>query len=276
MKGHALKSWLGTFWRRRSTRQALMALCAVLTIAAISAAIQYDAAAMLLAEELNGRMRIAFAWLTGWGKSDWLLIPLGLAMIAFHVLPRFTKLQPASDLTRLRQRADFFFLAIAVSGVLAIMLKFGLGHPRPSVEGATGPIGFTLDSAYASFPSGHSTTMGALAAAIIFLSPRLAIPALVFTLSVAVSRVVVGAHHFSDIVAGYGLGVWTVIVIALVMARRGYGFSRGPGALPVPAPYPRAALFADLKALFGFLLATIVAVVNTRRRRRIPAGTDRP
>jgi membrane-associated phospholipid phosphatase len=250
----------------RDTRRALLALSGVLTVALVLTAFSFDPAARAWAEGVDGSARAAFRTLTRLGKSDWLLVPLGVAVLALHGLPRLTSVRPSRDLSVFRRRVEFLFLAILVSGLLAVLLKYGLGHPRPSVDGAAGPMRFTFDSDYASFPSGHSTTAGALAMALTLLVPWSGMLLWPFAFGVAASRMVMGAHHFSDVVAGLGLGAWTVIALALVLAAKGRGFRPGPGALPVPERYGFDEFRRDLAAFGGFCLASVRSLADIRHR----------
>jgi membrane-associated phospholipid phosphatase len=253
-------------WAAPDTRRAILALCGVFTLAAVMVAFRFDEAGRLWAEGVTGTTRDVFRALTRWGKSDWLLVPLGVAVLALHGLPRVSPARPSRDLSVFTRRVEFLFLAILVSGILAVVLKYGLGHPRPSVVDAAGPIRFSLDADYASFPSGHSTTVGALAMALALLVPWSAVVVWPFAVAVGSSRVVVGAHHVSDVVAGLGLGAWTVIALALVLAAKGRGFSPGPGALPVPERYPFARFRRDLVGFLGFCLASVRALADIRHR----------
>jgi membrane-associated phospholipid phosphatase len=98
-------------------------------------------------------------------------------------------------------------------------------------------VGRTLRQSL-SFPSGHATGMFALAAvcAILLLGPPghrlpwavrlpVALLALVVAAAVAAAMVAIGAHYFTDAVAGAAVGTGTVLACALVLdqvaARRG-------------------------------------------------------
>ncbi len=142
------------------------------------------------------------------------------------------------------RRLGFLFLAVAGSGILAVALKYGLGMPRPSVA-ATGalPIRFTLDPAFASFPSGHTTTAAALAMAVTLVAPWAGLVLWPFAVGVGVSRMVVGAHHLSDVVAGFGLGAFSVLALAVVLGRRATVSGREPVRSPRRNPIRRARWF---------------------------------
>ncbi len=57
-----------------------------------------------------------------------------------------------------------------------------------------------------SFPSGHSITAFAVAVPLALLYPTLVVPLLFLAASVAVSRIVLGMHFLSDIIAGCAIG----------------------------------------------------------------------
>ena len=58
-----------------------------------------------------------------------------------------------------------------------------------------------------SFPSGHSMSAFAIAIPLCIFYPELQAPLLVLSLSIAVSRVILGMHFVSDVVVGSLLGV---------------------------------------------------------------------
>jgi undecaprenyl-diphosphatase len=111
------------------------------------------------------------------------------------------------------------------------LMKLAIARPRP-----TGDIALRDFSGY-SFPSGHSTSAaalwGALAVALVWtghLRLRGAVAGwLVVTVLVAASRVVLGAHWLTDVVAGIAVGTGCVAVAVLIAAPRGGGWGQ-----PVP------------------------------------------
>jgi membrane-associated phospholipid phosphatase len=98
-----------------------------------------------------------------------------------------------------------------------------------------------------SFPSGHATGMFALAAvcAVLLLDPpgrrlpwafRLlfALAALLLAAAVAVAMVAIGAHYFTDIVAGAAVGTGVVLACALTLDALATRLRREPAAPPSP------------------------------------------
>jgi undecaprenyl-diphosphatase len=136
-----------------------------------------------------------FSWLGGW---------IGI-----------TALTVAASLVLARERAwlDLGFLLMAVLGsqVTVALLKLWFDRSRPDVDPA-----IALPSS-ASFPSGHATagaaTLGAVAvlAAERLLSSRarrwLWSATVALGLAVGLSRVALGVHYVSDVLAGWCLGL---------------------------------------------------------------------
>ena len=118
-----------------------------------------------------------FETITMIGKSDWILYGTGCVILVFTI---FTADRFAGKLHRLWHRlfltAYFIFTSIAFSGLITNGLKIVFGRLRPpKVEGAVPweAVPFTPGYDYASFPSGHSTTSGALAMALRCCFPAL-------------------------------------------------------------------------------------------------------
>jgi undecaprenyl-diphosphatase len=119
------------------------------------------------------------------------------------------------------RRAEVLLLtaaAVVVADTFAAVLKQVVERPRPYLPFPEPEplVGTALGYA---FPSGHAATSFAAATVLSRAGPRLA-PAL-FALAVAIawSRVYVGVHYPSDILAGALLGVLVGGTLALVAGR---------------------------------------------------------
>jgi undecaprenyl-diphosphatase len=103
-------------------------------------------------------------------------------------------------------------LGIAVSAGTATWIKFGLRRLRPPYASGEGYL-FSRYDRY-SFPSGHAVRMGCLALLLGANYPPLALLLCALTLANLLSRLHLGLHYLSDIVAGavVGLGLGLAIM----------------------------------------------------------------
>lgn len=124
-------------------------------------------------------------------------------------------------LSLLRRWRDAFFVFLAVGGSEAfnLMLKALFGRPRPSLWTSISP-----ETSF-SFPSGHATGSVALAAALLVLlwSTRWRVPALLigalFGTLVSLSRLYLGVHYPSDVLAGAAASLAWVTLLILTLRR---------------------------------------------------------
>jgi len=195
-------------------------------------AIGLDGPSVAWAQDLPQPVRATFGWLTRYGKSDWLLYPSGIFCVVLLLANwRCVGRRVAAAWTEIGILVGFGFLSIAGAGILTNIIKQLVGRGRPihfDLNGAFDFLPFQFTYGHASFPSGHATTMGALAVVIMVIAPRLRIPALLLCGLVAASRVVVGSHFPSDVVGGFMLGAAYTWFYALALAEAGIGFARTP------------------------------------------------
>ena len=104
-------------------------------------------------------------------------------------------------------------LSFGVAGISGDILKQVFNRPRPIMTYA-GELNFLTSSNSPAFPSGHATKSVALAVPLIFnniSNNRLTKVSKIIVMSTAVlvciSRIVLGAHYLSDVLAGAGLSV---------------------------------------------------------------------
>lgn len=129
-----------------------------------------------------------------------------------------------------RKPAMALFLAAAIGAGtgLGVVLKGFFERPRPEI------IAHLVDVHTLSFPSGHSMMSAivylTLAALLIRTLPKkrekayVIIVAITLTLLVGVSRVYLGVHYPTDVLAGWSIGAaWALIawVVAIRLQRRG-------------------------------------------------------
>jgi membrane-associated phospholipid phosphatase len=151
-----------------------------------------------------------------------------------------------------RREAVFTFVAIAGAGTLNVLLKGLFGRTRPEV------FPHLVVESSSSFPSGHTMSAVALAATVIVLCwPTLrrwpvAIGATGYALAVGVSRLYLGVHYPSDVIAGWAVTIaWVTVAWLVVLHRPAHesGDARGAGAPSDdgsdPAPTDDATLPAE-------------------------------
>lgn len=101
-------------------------------------------------------------------------------------------------------------LAAAVANGLLIPLKRRFRRPRPDERGPNAyfvvPYRLQFRGDAFSFPSGHSLNAFAVSTVIALAFPSLAPMALLVAASVGASRVFLGLHYVTDVVAGAALG----------------------------------------------------------------------
>jgi len=171
----------------------------------------------------------SFERITDFGLSGWFLYPLGfillcLAAATSSALPRPTQ----GVLGALAARCGFLFLAIALPGLFVTIVKRLIGRARPFVGGHDDPflyMPFIWKPAYAAMPSGHATTAAAAAIAFGAIWPHTRGVMWLYAFGIMLSRVVVLAHHPSDVIAGALVGVVGALMIRHWFAARGLVFS---------------------------------------------------
>jgi len=158
-------------------------------------------------KELPFQMVEFFQYVTVLGEATWSLIAAALLGLAARFLWR------RDDWMR---RSLFIFAAVASSGIVTDLIKWLAGRWRPKAYFTDQFYGFDLFGwgyEQTSFPSGHATTIWACGVALAILFPRWRLLWYVLAILVSMSRVIVGAHYLSDVLAGAYVAVMTVLVL---------------------------------------------------------------
>lgn len=182
-------------------------------------------------------LRVMGAYVTELGKSGWILFAcaillfeaLSLSRLAHSATARFHALF-------IGQVAAYLLATVSISGLLVNLAKRLIGRGRPLYQTDAGSFslsplhgGFQFES----FPSGHATTVGAILMGFSLLAPRHRPVFLVAAIWLGMTRVLVGAHFPSDVLAGLTFGAWSSVIIAAIFARYGFLFEERDTGLPL-------------------------------------------
>ena len=97
--------------------------------------------------------------------------------------------------TKDRKKLKSFLISYLITMLFVLLLKNIVGRERPSIE--------LENDLYGSFPSGHSTAMFS---ALNFVSEKYFKHWIFISILVMISRVYLGAHYASDVLAGAFIG----------------------------------------------------------------------
>ena len=144
-------------------------------------------------------------FITNLGSVKWILPVAALLIFGFLRLKRF-------------REAFFLFMITGGAGFLTVMLKWLIGRSRP-------PINFHLTNAYwYGYPSGHTVLSTCFYGALIYLAfiyvkdkwlKVFIITSLnILILLIGVSRIYLGVHFPTDVLAGFCIGIfWTALCV---------------------------------------------------------------
>jgi undecaprenyl-diphosphatase len=166
--------------------------------------------------------------LTDFGKDAnimWFL--LGTLVVIALLVPLLQ--QPSrARLLRFGTHVQYVFCAVLFSNLVAELLKYAVGRARPFVGGKANAFNFAPfagSEAFFSFPSAHAVTVFALAFAVGAIWPRTRVAMYTYALMIAATRLVLLAHHPSDVVAGALIGILGALVLRYWFAARRLGFA---------------------------------------------------
>ena len=147
-------------------------------------------------------------------------------------------------LTRHHYSAILLVVATLGSILLNNLLKWGFERPRPDV------ISWVANAHFYSFPSGHAMTATVVYSTVAYLAGRLLAKhsarvavmatALLVILLICVSRLYLGVHYPSDVIAGFTIGLaWAGFCMAAIEAIQLYARRNAPEVLRVERPAPK-------------------------------------
>jgi membrane-associated phospholipid phosphatase len=171
-----------------------------------------------------------FRVLTDFGKDAYVLWLLFTTLIVSALLVPRSRDSTRARLLGFAARAGYLFLSVLVSVLIAEMLKWGIGRGRPFVGGKANAFNlmpFAGSEAYFSLPSAHVVTAFALASAMAMVWPRARVVMFAYAVMIAITRLVLLAHHPSDVVAGAVVGMVGAMWVHYWFAARNIGFAIG-------------------------------------------------
>lgn len=219
-------------WTRQLT---LLVLCGAAVILLL---FPFDARVMDFMLSHRNRLMSWLAEASQTGKSEWYLVPAFVVYLASATADwKGNGYRVRSRLMVIFGQAAFMFGAVAITGIAVNLVKIMVGRARPWMFGEFGAYHFdpfVVNKYFTSFPSGHSTTLGAVAAVLMIWFPRYWLPIGIAGLVFSSFRVPAVAHYPSDVAAGFLFGFVLTVVMARFFARRRVGFHLRPGkTLPV-------------------------------------------
>ena len=147
-----------------------------------------------------------FINITSLGNSLWYFMFSLMFFIILFFLKKSNKFSKKHErFNKLIFINNLLFLSVLISGILTQIIKHLIGRPRPNMVDIENNIGinfFSIDSNFHSFPSGHTATIFAVALICSLTIPKLKYFFYFLAGIVAFSRVMVGAHYITDIIAG--------------------------------------------------------------------------
>ena len=119
-------------------------------------------------------------------------------------------------------------IASTLAGMTVNLSRLTTGRTRPRATAEQGWYGPRHDGQWLigradfnSFPSGHTATAVGFAGVILFAAPAWGVPAMLAALAVALSRILLGAHHPSDVVTATVISLAISWVVWELFGKRG-------------------------------------------------------
>ena len=165
--------------------------------------------------------------LTDFGKDANVVAALVIMLVGVTLISPALHGPVRLHLMRLGLNLQFFLAAVVVPLLAGELIKWVVGRGRPFVGGHANPFNFEPfagTEAYASFPSAHAITSSALALAVAAAWPRARGVMIIYAVVIAGTRLVLLAHHPSDVVGGAVIGLVGAAWVRYWFAARRLGF----------------------------------------------------
>ena len=157
--------------------------------------------------------------------------PIGYGMTLLVVTMALCALGLCAERPRLHQAAWFASWTFLIAGSIEFALKHLVGRPRPNAGTMSMlPIGPSYIPEFDSFPSGHATSVFAVACAFAYFYPRLRWPLYLLAACISFGRLYLDRHYVSDVLAGAFIGiVVTTFLLQYKDSLPSFKFSRTEG-----------------------------------------------
>ena len=149
-------------------------------------------------------LKVFFVRITDLGDSLW-YFAIFILIYLFSYFMKITNLIGLEKYLYLKKFSVFSFVYLLLVGLITQLIKHLIGRPRPNHAQLDVGIEFnffTTESAFHSFPSGHSSTIIAVTIIVALALPNLRYFFYLCGFLIALSRVVVEAHFLTDVFGG--------------------------------------------------------------------------
>lgn len=190
-------------------------------LALLTLAFAVDTPLVSAIQATDGRLKSfgrSISWL---GNSGWMFNSLLIWAVLAALLTQSARTQESRRNAQLLLKlAVLLFAAILISGICVQILKHFFGRARPTLFAEVGAFSFSpfaFDFKLNSFPSGHSTSIGALAMIGAMFLSKYRTGFASFAVIVGAARIADEAHYLSDVLAGLTLGAGTSYLLVRVL-----------------------------------------------------------
>ena len=172
----------------------------------------------------NVYLKDFFKQITVLGDSKWYFVSSFFVIICCYIIKK-TKycLNHKNIINVFNSFSIFLVLSLITSGLITQLLKHIIGRPRPEHTSFNSDLEFNffnLNSEFHSFPSGHTSTIFVVALIAAFFLPKLKYFFISLAGVIAFSRIVVGAHFFTDVLGGITVSYLGVKLTKLFLGKR--------------------------------------------------------
>ena len=165
-----------------------------------------------------------FKQITVLGDSKWYFLSSFFVIIFCYFIKKTNYCHNHKNIINICNNFSIFLIfSLITTGLITQLIKHIVGRPRPKYTSFDGGLEFNffnLNSEFHSFPSGHTSTIFVVALVASFLLPKLKYFFISLAGVIAFSRIVVGAHFFTDVLGGITVSYLGVKLTKLFLDKR--------------------------------------------------------